>query len=41
MNAKNPLFAALAAILVSTAMLSVTLAPAEAATVNLMAVTHA
>ena len=41
MNAKSPLFAALAAILVSTAMLSATLAPAQAATVNLLAPTYA
>jgi len=41
MNAKSSLFAVIAAVLVSTVMLGTTLAPAQAATVDLMAITHA
>ena len=41
MNAKSSLFAAFAAILMSTVMLGATLAPAQAANVSIMAVTYA
>lgn len=41
MYAKSSLFAALAAILVSTVMLGATLGPAQAASVSIMALTYA
>jgi hypothetical protein len=41
MHAKPSLFAALAAILMSTVMLGTTLAPAQAATIVVGAATHA
>ena len=41
MHAKSSLFAAIAAILMSTVMLGSTVAPAQAATVSIMAVTYA